>query len=199
MTMFECILCISLGCGVTFFLLTPIVYRKAINWKIDLEGPAWDFTRSWASNLTVAGSVLGYASLFSATGVNTKIAPRMIFMVLAALAAGLALAPPLVFSAFKRILSALGCSFPSCIAFLLASSMTCTAISAQIALGGSLVWELHCEQAILPSSVALGLEIAGSVFLIMTIWYAILSAGDVLKTPPIKPAVAGGGVQWTLL
>ena len=190
---------ISIGCGICFLALTVVVYWKVIDWNIILEGPTWDFNRSWASNLSVAGSVFSYAALFGATGMGTNIAPRMIFMVIAGLATGLALATPLIFSASKRILSALGRASSSSFAFLLASSMTCIAIAAQIALGGSIIWELHLEQPSLSLSTAVGLEIAAGVVLLMTIWYAILSASDVLKAAHLEATIASGTTQWTLL
>ena len=50
-------------------LLVPAVvlayFREQIDWSKELAGPTWDFGKSWASNITAAGPVLGHAALLA--------------------------------------------------------------------------------------------------------------------------------------
>jgi hypothetical protein len=194
----------SILLGLAVVAITAKIYRSDINWAINLTGPAWDFNRSWASNLTVAGSILSYASLLSAVGVNTKLYPRTAFALLSALAGGTALVAPLVFLALRRILLAMRWRLTSSIAFLAGAAVTFAALSMQIGMGVCMITELLAE-GVLNLMNAVIIDAAAAIVLAATLWYAVLSARDVLiKAPATEAHIDGQTAQpfatgWALL
>jgi hypothetical protein len=167
-------------------LLVPAVvlayFREQIDWSKELAGPTWDFSKSWASNITAAGTVLGYAALLSCFSPTAQLhfLPRAGYLTVGTISGGLPILAPLVFTVLSRILQARHNEYAASISFLLAATVTIWGLTLQLLLGACLLWELHTIN-ILPAFVAvlfivLLLVLSGSVVV-----YAGLTAADTLK------------------
>jgi hypothetical protein len=167
-------------------LLVPAVvlayFREQIDWSKQLAGPTWDFGKSWASNITAAGTVLGYAALLACFSPTAQLhfLPRAGYLTVGTIAGGLPILAPLVFTVLSRILQARHNQAATSISFLLATAVTIWGLTLQLLLGACLLWELHTVN-ILPGViaflfVALLLVLAGAV-----VAYAALTAADTLK------------------
>ena len=167
-------------------LLVPFVvlayFRQQIDWSKELAGPTWDFSKSWASNITAAGTVLGYAALLSCFSPTAQLhfLPRAGYLTVGTIAGGLPILAPLVFTVLSRILQARHNESAASIAFLLAAAVTIWGLTLQLLLGACLLWELHTVN-ILPAVtaflfIALLFVLSGAV-----VAYAALTAADTLK------------------
>jgi hypothetical protein len=119
------------------------VGRKLKRERLSLFGrmgtPSWDFTRSWASNITVAGGLLSAALSVAVLPEQTAYIGKGGFGVLTLLFTLLAGLAPFVFNVFRRggldITAAPGAQLHYqgfVIWFLAASGITITAVSAQM-------------------------------------------------------------------
>jgi hypothetical protein len=187
-----------LGGAVAGMLVPTMVvmfFYGKIDWTKTLAAPNWDFTRSWASNMTVAGTVLTYTSLVAILDPKAvlSVMPRPGYLVLVSIAGAFAVLAPLAFNVLSRILQAIGrvqC-FASSIAFLLSAGITVCGLSLQLLIGTCMVWELKAAK-LLPLLLAAALIALLLTLLLGIVWYAILTATDVLKR---EPAVAPQGPE----
>jgi len=172
-------------------LLVPIMVVMSFSGKIDwaktLGAPNWDFTRSWASNMTAAGTILTYSSLVAIFDPKAvlSIMPKQGYLVLVAIAGAFAVLAPLAFNVLSRILQAIRRvqRFASSIAFLLSAGITVCGLSLQLLIGTCMVWELKVAKLV-PLSLARALIALLLTLLLGVMWYAILTATDVLKRQP---------------
>jgi hypothetical protein len=167
-------------------LLVPMMvwacFSDRVDWTRNLAAPNWDFTRSWASNLTAAGTILTYSSLLACFA-PTAVLPfgtRQGYLILVTIAGALAVLAPLAFNVLSRILQAFGKIFASSLAFLLSAGITVCGLSLQLLIGACMVWELRISGP-LPVWLALALIVLVLSLLTSIVWYAILTASDVLK------------------
>ncbi len=169
-------------------LLVPgIVSFSRIDWTKPLKAPNWDFTRSWASNMTAAGTILTYSTLVAIFDPKTtlSIMPKQGYLVLVAIAGALAVLAPLAFNVLSRILQAIRKvqSRASSIAFLVSTGITVCGLSLQLLIGICMIWELKVAKLV-PLSLACVLIALLLTLLFGILTYAILTATDVLKNQP---------------
>ena len=179
-------------------LLVPALVRgcfsKGIDWTKQLSSPSWDFTRSWASNMTAAGTILSYGVLLSCVAPNVGLhvlQKRETYLSIAAIAGGLSVLAPLAFNVMSRILQAGKVSAACAIAFLLGAAITICGLILQLFIGACLVWELYTANT-LPEWVAVALVLLVLTFSCLLVWYAALTAADTLKR---ESTAAPGGVE----
>lgn len=167
-------------------LLVPVVvlayFRDEIDWSKELAGPSWDFAKSWASNITAAGTVLGYAALLSCFSPTAQLHffPRAGYLSVGAIAGGLPILAPLSFTVLSRILQARHNESAASISFLLAAAVTIWGLTLQLLLGACLLWELHTAN-ILPVVTAVLFIVLLLVLSGAVVAYAALTATDTLK------------------
>lgn len=94
--------------AVAIGLIVPIMGlfgRKTYDsndWHAEMGAPKWDFTTSWASNITVVGGVLGTVLSFTALPAETKYLPKTMYVSLNLLwTVAIALAP-ILYNFFRR-------------------------------------------------------------------------------------------------
>lgn len=180
--MIGALILISLLAGVLVPAVVLAYFREQIDWNKQLATPTWDFAKSWASNITVAGTVLSYAALLSCFSPTAQLHffPRAGYLSVGTLAGALPIAAPLVFTVLSRLLRACRSHSAASTSFLLAAAVTVWGLTLQLLLGACLLWELHTVN-ILPAVTAflfivLLLALSGSV-----VAYAGLTAADTLK------------------
>jgi hypothetical protein len=161
-------------------------FSSDIDWSKKLGGPTWDFSRSWASNLTAAGTILSYTVLLSWMA-PTATFPKQDYLTVGAIAAGLSVLAPLAFNVMSRIFQACDVPSASSSAFLISAGITIWGLTLQLFLGARLVWELHSKGTLnLPLAVAL---VAFLLLLsVLVALYAILTAKDTLAKVAPAPA-----------
>lgn len=181
--------------GAAAGLLVPIMvgmfFSGKIDWAKTLQAPSWDFTRSWASNMTAAGTILTYSSLVAIFDPKAvlSIMPKQGYLVLVAIAGAFAVLAPLAFNVLSRILQAIRIvqRFASSIAFLLSAGITICGLSLQLLIGTCMVWELKVAKLV-PLSLAWVLIALLLTLLLGIMLYAILTATDILKRQPAADA-----------
>lgn len=188
--MLSYLLLVSWVAGLLVPAMVTMLFFRSIDWDKQLDGPTWDFTRSWASNMTAAGTILSYSVLLSCVAPNAALyfSSRPGYLSIGAIAVGLSVLAPLAFNVISRILGTWVSDSASPIAFLLSASITVWGLTLQLFIGGCLVWELY-KLNTLPQWVAVALVALVLVLSILFVWYAILTAADTLKkTPPVMGA-----------
>jgi hypothetical protein len=147
--------------------------------------PNWDFSKSWATNITVLGAVVA-TFLSSKVVPNPQLLPAASYLMLAILFAAIAAIAPLVFRASS---TKIGVTTPegtsdiqfqgNVTGFLIAMGMTLWATLGQLATLGALSLEVIAirkggtvEGGVLTLVLALGL--------VATVWYAWSTAGPLL-------------------
>ena len=172
-------------------LLTPTIVMSCfygdIDWTKQLGGPSWDFTRSWASNVTAAGTILSYSVLLSCFPPTASLGlfSRQGYLSLGTISLGLCVLAPLAFNVVSRVLKACRRSYAGPAGFLVSSGITVGGVSLQFLLGACLVWELHVMK-ILPAEVAITLIVFVSGFFLLLLWYSILTSADVLAKAQVE-------------
>lgn len=186
-------------------LLVPAIvttcFHDAVDWHKLLGGPTWDFTRSWASNVTAAGTILSYSALlacFSPTATLVFLS-RQTYLALGAIAVWFSVLAPLTFNIISRIFRAFGLPSSSACAFLISAGITVCGLTLQLLMGGCLALELSSAKT-LPPTMTITLGICLVILSILLVWYAILTAVDTLQPqpcpPPLQVQVEGqGGAQ----
>jgi hypothetical protein len=167
-----------IGSGAIFALCVCLVVgRRLKRERLSLFGrmgtPSWDFTRSWASNITIAGGLLSAALCVAVFPEQTAYISKGGFGVLALLFTLLAGLAPFVFNVFRRVgldaTAAPGAQLRYqgfVIWFLAASGMTITAVSAQMLTLGLVIAEISAAGRI-------SLLVSGTFFVLI----ACLEAG----------------------
>lgn len=181
--------------GAVAGLLVPImvvmIFSKKIDWTKTLAAPNWDFKSSWASNMTAAGTILTYSSLVAIFDPKAvlSIMPRQGYLVLSVTAGAFAVLAPLAFNVLSRILQVTKRlqPFASSMAFLFSAGITVCGLSLQLLIGTCMVWELNVAK-LAPLSLAWALITLLLTLLLGIVWYAILTAADVLNMPPAADA-----------
>jgi hypothetical protein len=187
--MLTYVLAASWMAGLLVPVLVRVIFSGSVDWDKQLSGPSWDFTGSWASNMTAAGTVLSYGVLLSCLTPNATLyvlPKRETYLSIGAIAGGLSVLAPLAFHIMSRILQACrrktACSF----AFLISAGITIWGLTLQLLVGGCLVWELY-KLNTLPHWVATALLAFVLALSGLLVWYAILTAADTLKkAPPVS-------------
>jgi hypothetical protein len=159
-----------------------VVFCKNIDWSKELGAPTWDFTRSWASNITAAGTILSYAALlscFSPTA-NLRFFPRPAYLSVGTIAGGLSILAPLAFNVLSRILRACHSGSATSSSFLIGAGITIWGLTMQLFLAACLLRELRAAGILPPVAtllfIFLLLAFSGSL-----VAYAVLTAADTLK------------------
>jgi hypothetical protein len=182
MKMLDILWLASLLGGASVPVTVLVRFSKNLDWGKVLAGPTWDFTRSWASNLTVAGIILNYAALLSSMPptTNLQILIRPAYLSIGILAGALSIVAPLAFGIVSRILRQCGFSFADSGAFLVAAGITVSGLTLQLLIGACLLWELHVAK-VLPSVTTYALIASVMVLAGGVIAYAVLTAEDTLQ------------------
>src|ERR1051326_4078575 len=89
-------LCVLVG------VITAVILREVLNESMGL--PTWDFSRSWASNISVVGGLVTFSTIsFLPTTVETKILTRSAYAVLLFAFPLLAALAPLIYNFSRRV------------------------------------------------------------------------------------------------
>lgn len=147
--------------------------------------PNWDFSKSWATNITIIGAVFG--AFFSSKIVA---APRFVvdpgYAMLSVLFAVVVVVAPLVFRAISKEQSVLTPAGTKDIqyqgnaaGFLVAMLLTLWAAFGQLSTLGSLAAEVLAAGKV-NASVPVGLEVILAIGLVATIWYGWSTAKPLL-------------------
>lgn len=208
MTALSTLFAVSVLGGALVPLLVVVGYHKSIDLAKDLSSPAWDFSRSWATNLTAIGTVLGYSAILSSFPATAKLHnfERPVYLTVGALATAIAAAAPVIFNMCKATMKAFDLKVASSLAFLLSTAFTVAGVMLQLQLGVSLLSELQLA-GYLPSWVSLGLRYVVRALSIGLLFYAVLTAHDVLakaepkETDELRFQVVGTREKgsWSLL
>jgi hypothetical protein len=198
------------GSGLMVPIMVMLVFGRKLDWDKQLEGPTWDFTRSWASNMTAAGTILGYSVLLSCVAPTATLhfLPRQGYLAIGTIAGGLSVLAPLAFNVLSRILVAFRKRSASSTAFLVSAGITMWGLALQLLIGACLVWELYIAKT-LPLWTAIGLVAFVLLLCFSVVWYAVLTAADTLakQVTPVMGAEKAmeadlqvtKPVAWTLL
>jgi hypothetical protein len=175
------------------FIVVPVialivsVCRKdtSIKWVKELPSPAWDFTKSWASNITVAGTVLNFATLLSCFSppANLYFFPKSAYLSLGTIAGGLCILAPLAFNMLSKILNAY--AWAPGASFLVCAGITTWGVTLQLLLEACLLQELKIAN-ILPPVITIVFTFPLLVFSVGVLVYAGWTEADVLKQAPPK-------------
>jgi hypothetical protein len=189
MTYLDGVFAISGAMGVAAPVAAAVIYRKTIAWDKDLAAPAWDFSRSWATNITAIGTVLGYATVLSSIShdATLRIFERSSYLVIAALATALVAASPVAFTLCRSVLRACRAPWASAAAFLVSAGITVCGLGLQLLLGSALIYEI-LALGYVPPWVGDGLVGLSWIMCAGVLVYAITSTSEVLKpeTPPSR-------------
>jgi hypothetical protein len=91
-----------LGCFIISLVTAGAAWSKTRpSWDFKLGPPAWDFTKSWSSNTSLAGAIIVTALTLSALPELTQYASKSGYSILALLIAFAAIVAPFVFTAFR--------------------------------------------------------------------------------------------------
>jgi hypothetical protein len=179
-------------------VLAMVVACYPIDWGKKPTSLTWDFTKSWASNITAAGTILNYAVLLSCFTPTASFHyfPKSAYLSIGAIAGGLSLLAPLAYNALSKILQVPKWEVNDSISFLVGAGITVWGSTLQLLGGACLLDELRIAD-ILPSVTKwiLKYPLVGCAFLIVV--YAIVTTAAVLKTADlhtVRPPEA-----WTLL
>lgn len=108
-----------------------------------MQTPTWDFTKSWASSITAAGTAFtftGFGTIFPTT-TTMKLMPRATYCGLSLVASAFVVLAPMLFNI-------LTCLLPrecgrSVWAFLISAGLTVSGLVLQLSLAGMLFFELR--------------------------------------------------------
>jgi hypothetical protein len=162
----------------------------------------WDFTKSWASNITAAGTILGYATLLSCftSTTNFRFSTRSVYISVGMIAGGLSLLAPLAFNVSSRISKEFrkANKKASPDLFLICAGITIWGVTLQLFLGACLLRELHAAN-ILPRLVTK--FFAGLLILVSqaVVAYGALTATDVLVQDDSRKQKEDKEDRWILL
>jgi hypothetical protein len=177
--------------GLLVPLAVSVLFSRSVDWKKQLAGPTWDFSRSWASNMTAVGTVLTYGTILScfAPTASLHFFSRQAYLGIGAVAGSMSVLAPLTFLCLSRILAA--CRFKAAvsIAFLVGAGVTIWGLTLQLLIGACTLWEMKIGN-FLPVLVSTTFVVLIIAFAISVITYAILSAADTLKKETPLLAVA---------
>jgi hypothetical protein len=190
--MIGALILISLLAGALVPAVVLAHFWQQIDWNKELASPTWDFAKSWASNITTAGTVLGYAALLSCFSPTAQFHffPRAGYLSVGTIAGGLPILAPLAFTVLSRILRARDSNFADSTSFLLSAALTIWGLTLQLLLGACLLWELHTVN-ILPAVTALLFIALFLLLSVSVVAYAVLTAAETLK----KETPVSGNVE----
>jgi hypothetical protein len=134
----------SLGAS---FALVVVAWLTCSDWqhalRKDVGGATWDFSKSWASNITVVGAIVGTvlsAKVLPAS--PTVVATPNGYTALSLLFGALVVVAPLVFTALRSKPSAMDVTVEGKgWAFLLASALTLWGVIGELVTGGLILYE----------------------------------------------------------
>jgi hypothetical protein len=193
-------------------VITAVILREVLNESMGL--PTWDFSRSWASNISVVGGLVTFSTIsFLPTTVETKILTRSAYAVLLFAFPLLAALAPLIYN-FSRRVQKDTATPPAVVAqgktymFIVASVFTLWAAVGQLAIQTSLIEEIR-RLGYLPSSFAMLIELLFCVIGLGVLQYGGRTVIETVRTQissaktPAKSAVRTLGEthikRWALL
>jgi|GEM_PF-5488743 len=149
--------------SLTIGLITSVVLKKDLMKSMGV--PSWDFSRSWASNISVVGGLVTLSALtFIPTTVETKQIPQSAYPILFFIFPLLAALAPLVYNFSRRVTTDSSTKPPTIVAqgkaymFIVASVFTMWAALGQLAVQASIIEELRIAK-VLPTAFAILIEI----------------------------------------
>jgi hypothetical protein len=149
--------------SLTVGLISSVVLKKDLNQSMGI--PSWDFSRSWASNISVVGGLVTLSALaFLPTTVETHPIPRSAYAILLFVFPLLAALAPLVYNFSRRITTDSSTTPPTIVAqgkaymFVVASVFTMWAAVGQLVVQSSMIEELRSAK-VLPTSFAVLMEL----------------------------------------
>lgn len=149
--------------SLTVGLITSVVLKKDLNQSMGL--PSWDFSRSWASNISVVGGLVTLSALaLIPNTVKTQQIPRSAYPILFFVFPLLAALAPLVYNFSRRVTRDSSTKPPTILSqgkaymFIVASVLTMWAAVGQLAIQGLIIEELRIAE-VLPTSFAILIDI----------------------------------------
>jgi hypothetical protein len=172
-------LCLLVG------VVTDIILREDLNEQRGV--PTGDFSRSWASNISVVGGLVTFSTMsFLPSTVETKILTRSAYAVLLFAFPLLAALAPLIYNFSRRVQKDTSTP-PAVIAqgkaymFIVASILTIWSAVGQLALQTSLIEEVR-RLGYLPSSFALLIELLLSIIGLGVLQYGGRTVIETVRT-----------------
>lgn len=149
--------------SLTVGLISSVVLIKDLNQSMGL--PSWDFSRSWASNISAVGGLVTLSALaFIPTTLETQQIPRQAYAILLFVFPLLAALAPLVYNFSRRVNTDSSTTPPTITSqgkaymFIVASVFTMWAAVGQLAVQVSIIEELRIAK-MLESPFAILIEI----------------------------------------
>jgi hypothetical protein len=144
-------------------LITALVLKKELTQLMGI--PSWDFSRSWASNISVVGGLVTLSALaLIPNTVETQQMPRSVYTILFFVFPLLAALAPLVYNFSRRVTRDPATTPPTIVAqgkaymFIVAAVFTMWAAVGQLVVQASIIEELRIAK-VLPTSFAILIEI----------------------------------------
>jgi hypothetical protein len=144
-------------------LISSVVLKKDLNQTMGI--PSWDFSRSWASNISVVGGLVTLSALaFLPNTLETQQIPRSAYAILLFVFPLLAALAPLVYNFSRRVSRDSSTTPPTIVAqgkaymFIVASVFTMWAAIGQLTVQASMIEELRIAR-VLPTHFAVLIEI----------------------------------------
>lgn len=158
----------------------------------------WDFSTSWASNLTALGAVLGAVLAKVALPSGTVLVSHDGYTALSLVFGALVVISPFLYTALRTgTPSAGGPSFVGADyrVFLLATAVTIWGVAGQVGTLGCVLYELqHVHQlalgAVIPLFCTLGIAVAGAAWYAFEVVKLTLEAAKPAAQPRVAPAAA---------
>jgi hypothetical protein len=165
-----------------------------------LMGPAnWDFSKSWASTITVAGALLGTIFAAGVLPENTHWLPKEAYAGLNVLFGMLVLAAPIVYSALARLTGKAGGgqepkAHGRVVGFLFSAALTAWGVCGELATLFLLFAEIWRANTLPDAIVYAAWFVLGLISVSMAI-YVFASIRAILQSQPKPPVDAEGVVQ----
>ena len=188
------IACAALGLLVP--VLTSLCCRKQLDWAKPLTSPTWDFSRSWATTFSAAGTAISFSAISAAfaTPPTFHVLSKQLYVGLGAIAAAMAILAPVVFNVVCVLLKWMKCGGAAAVSFLISAGISIGAVTLQLSCGACLLWELGLS-GILPSWAVLPMTVAVGIFAFAMLPYGVLTARDTLRKADVKERLAGFSVM----
>jgi hypothetical protein len=189
-------------------------YRAGSGPSVGIDFPEWDFSKSWASNLTVLGAILGTVLSAKILPARTVVVTPDGYTALSLLFGILVVVAPFLYTALRK--GRPGAQGPHFTgrnwAFLVASGVTIWAVNGEIGTIGLVLYEAQHGKAlalgaVIPMLGTLGVALVLAwLYSVQTVRLVLKSetapkagAAEELREAEVPPAPAARPVRWTLL
>lgn len=170
--------------GLLVPILTFVCFRKEkdMDWEKSLSSPAWDFSRSWATTFSAAGTAISFSAISSAftTPPTFHVLSKQLYVSLGAIAVAMAVLAPVVFNVVCVLLRSLEFSRAAAVSFLISAGISIGAVTLQLSCGSCLLWELRLA-GVLPQWAVLPMTVAVVMLTFAMLPYGVVTARDTLR------------------